>query len=247
MMKKNSILSSLVVLVLTSLLTACNSSVVRSMERYATCSDNFVVAMNPQRDYLTVVNNDHPYDFYGGYSSNLQNDIVYAADILGRPTPIEKATYLALTQLILEMKYKGIDLGLYSAFRTKVEQVWVYKKYGDLSASEAERSRVHKPGYSEHHTGLLVNVAIFTTSGSNAGMWCTEVADHQAEIPELEVLRETLADHGFIERYPAGKEEITDTPYEPYEIRFVGSSQIAHEIMDNNLCLEEYLARLDDD
>ena len=30
-------------------------------------------------------------------------------------------------------------------------------------------------------------------------------------------------------------------PNEPYQIRFVGSSKIAHEIMDDGLSLEEYL------
>ena len=38
-----------------------------------------------------------------------------------------------------------------------------------------------------------------------------------------------------------GKEEWTGTQSEPFEIRFVGSPEVAHAIMDNGLCLEEYL------
>ena len=55
---------------------------------------------------------------------------------------------------------------------------------------------------------------------------------------------ESLADFGFIDRYPGGKEQITGFPSEPYEIRFVGSAEVAHAIMDNGLCLEEYISNL---
>ena len=41
-------------------------------------------------------------------------------------------------------------------------------------------------------------------------------------------------------RYPKGKEYITGYSYEPWHIRYVGV-EVATEIMQNNLTLEEYL------
>ena len=73
-------------------------------------------------------------------------------------------------------------------------------------------------------------------------IWYTETAERQKTIPFFKLLHETLADFGFIDRYPAGKEDITGMPCLPYLIRFVGSSEVAHAIMDNGLCLEEYVA-----
>jgi len=54
---------------------------------------------------------------------------------------------------------------------------------------------------------------------------------------------ENCADYGFILRFPKGKESITGVIYEAWHFRYVGDTEIAHEIMDNNLCLEEYLAK----
>ena len=100
-----------------------------------------------------------------------------------------------------------------------------------------------KPGFSEHHTGLLLNIVVWWPDEGNPNekIWTTETAERQAKDPDYQVIHDNLADFGFIDRYPAGKEDITGTPCEPYEIRFVGSSLVAHEIMDNGICLEEYL------
>ena len=96
-------------------------------------------------------------------------------------------------------------------------------------------------GFSEHHTGLLLNIVIWGEDEEGNMTWITETAERQKTHPEFKVVHDSLADYGFIDRYPAGKENITGVPCEPYEIRFVGSSAIAHKIMDNRLCLEEYL------
>jgi D-alanyl-D-alanine carboxypeptidase len=48
------------------------------------------------------------------------------------------------------------------------------------------------------------------------------------------------AEHGYIIRYLKGKESITGYQYEPWHIRFVGK-EIAKEIMDKGITLEEYL------
>jgi LAS superfamily LD-carboxypeptidase LdcB len=49
-----------------------------------------------------------------------------------------------------------------------------------------------------------------------------------------------LAEHGFILRYPEGKEEITGYGYEPWHFRYVGV-EVAKAISESGLTLEEYL------
>ena len=202
--------------------------------------------LNPERDYLIIVNDDNPYEFGGEYDGALQGDLVYAADVLyGEPTGLERAAYLAFTELQFYLREQGMEIGLFSGYRTEEDQQAVYDYYGSLEGW-AETNKVTQPGYSEHHTGLMVNVLIKYNENStdrNDWIWYTETAARQETIPYFRQFHEALADFGFIDRYPKGKEEITGFPSEPYEIRFVGSPEVAHAIMDNGLTLEEYVAQ----
>ncbi len=197
--------------------------------------------LNPELDYLILVNDDHPYDFNSDYALALQDSLIKVPDVYGEATPVEEATYIAFTKLQADLAANGIIIGLFSAWRSMEDQQAVYDYYSNLD-DWANSNKVMLPGYSEHHTGLVINFfAWHQFDGDAAPVWCTITAERQAEIPEYQIIRDTLADYGFIERYPAGKEAFTGVPCEPYEIRFVGYSNIAHAIMDNNYSLEEYL------
>ena len=50
---------------------------------------------------------------------------------------------------------------------------------------------------------------------------------------------------GFILRYPSDKEEITEINYEPWHFRYVGIPAATY-IMENGLCLEEFVLQLQD-
>ena len=52
---------------------------------------------------------------------------------------------------------------------------------------------------------------------------------------------EHCAEYGFILRYPKGKQDITGIIWEPWHYRYVGRD-LAQEITESGLCLEEYLA-----
>lgn len=212
-----------------------------AIETVSDPKDVFSIAMNPNRDYLIIVNDQNEYNFDGPYNTALQSDLIYVSDIYGEPNLIEKGAYLAFNMLQQKLHDQGVEISLFSGYRTKEDQQEVYDYYGHLEGW-ADTNRVLKPGFSEHHTGLLFNIVIWGQDEEGNMTWMTETAERQATHPEFKVVHENLADFGFIDRYPAGKEDITGLPCEPYEIRFVGSSLIAHEIMDNNLCLEEYVS-----
>lgn len=90
-----------------------------------------------------------------------------------------------------------------------------------------------KPGYSEHHTGLAMDIDLYidgivsTFTGEGEYAWVFENA-HK---------------YGFILRYPADKESITGISYESWHFRYVGIPH-AEYMYKNGLTLEEYIDTL---
>jgi D-alanyl-D-alanine carboxypeptidase len=105
-------------------------------------------------------------------------------------------------------------LVIQSAYRSYAEQKVVHdrqvKRYG-LKVGEALAAR---PGYSEHQTGLAVDVSargqgcqIRVCFGqTKAGYWITKYAYK----------------YGFIVRYPKTETAYTGYQYEPWHLRFIG-------------------------
>ena len=145
--------------------------------------------LNPERDYLIIVDDENPYEFGGYYDELLQDDLVYCAEVLyGETTALEKAAYLAFTKLQYELKARGMEIGLYSGYRTEEEQQEVYDYYGRLEGW-AETNKVVEPGYSEHHTGLVANVLIKygESDDKRDWIWYTETAERQETIPYFQL------------------------------------------------------------
>ena len=120
----------------------------------------------------------------------------------------------------------GINIFLSSGFRTYDYQQILYNNYVNESGQAAADTFSARPGYSEHQTGLAIDVNI--TDDSFAGT------------PEAIWLENHCHEYGFIIRYPQGKDAITGYKYEPWHIRYVGSD-IANKIhsMGANATLEE--------
>ena len=84
-----------------------------------------------------------------------------------------------------------------------------------------------RAGYSEHQTGLAIDVNTIDMSFDNTS--------------ESVWLRENAYKYGFIIRYPKGKEEITGYMYEPWHIRYVGKELSNKLYKDGSyITLEEY-------
>ena len=56
-------------------------------------------------------------------------------------------------------------------------------------------------------------------------------------------MAEHCQEFGFIIRYPADKKEMTEINTEPWHLRYVGIPAATY-IMENGLCLEEFVAQL---
>ncbi len=94
---------------------------------------------------------------------------------------------------------------------------------------------VAKPGYSEHHTGLAIDVGILL----EGKLYRTK--EELLSVEHLfKIIQKKLSQYCFILRYPKGKESITKIAYEPWHYRYIDSPKVAQEITDKGICFEEY-------
>ena len=121
-------------------------------------------------------------------------------------------------------------------YRSVNRQQRLWDKWSETKGKDYVKKYVAVPGYSEHHTGLAIDLDLIKD-----GKLIDENDDLFAEKDIFLTIHNMLAKYGFILRYPNGKENITGYSYEPWHIRYVGSPQIASEIFTKNLTLEEYL------
>ena len=103
--------------------------------------------------------------------------------------------------------------------------------YSDTQAYNNAKEWVAIPGTSEHHTGLALDIVTPTYQVLDYGFDTTEA---------FKWLYENCSKYGFILRYPKDKSDITKITYEPWHYRYVGV-ETAKYIMENNMCLEEYI------
>ncbi|MDD6094713.1 MAG: M15 family metallopeptidase [Clostridia bacterium] len=117
-----------------------------------------------------------------------------------------------------------------SAYRSKQEQIDLYAEYTELYGADYAKAYVATPGFSEHHTGLALDLNV-NVDGSIYYVESYEGCDW---------FRENAKNYGFILRYPDDKVHMTGISYESWHYRYVGTphSQI---MSDMNFCLEEYI------
>lgn len=120
-----------------------------------------------------------------------------------------------------------------SGFRTQEEQESIWKNSLSENGFDFTKKFVAVPGCSEHQTGLAVD---FAENKEAIEFVCPD-------FPRTGIFlkfRQAAPRFGFIERYPAGKEEITGIGAEPWHFRYVGWPHSI--IMDReNMVLEEYI------
>lgn len=95
---------------------------------------------------------------------------------------------------------------------------------------------VATPGYSEHHTGLALDLYLIIDG--------KDVVENEDMIKYPQIwakIHEKLAAYGFILRYLEGEEHITGYGYEPWHIRYLDNTDIAKNIKSKGITLEEYL------
>lgn len=126
------------------------------------------------------------------------------------------------------------DVMVVSGFRTEEFQRQLYTDRVETDGVEMAAKYVALPGQSEHHTGLAMDLSVYTDSGE--GYY---VRDYE----KCKWLVENFENYGFILRYPEEKAAITGISYESWHYRYVG---LPHSLImkERGLCLEEYIEYL---
>lgn|SRR5690554_1277851 len=170
--------------------------------------------------YLILVNKQF-YVEKGYEPKNLVDPREYGVNVANDDILVPREVLLAFIDMITTLKLH--NLYLFSGFRTYTKQEALYNYYQDDNYSA-------RPGHSEHHTGLALDISTLDTGLTN----------FFATTPEYNILIKNSYKFGFILRYPLNKENETGYLYEPWHFRYVGKEH-AEFIMKNRITLEHYL------
>jgi D-alanyl-D-alanine carboxypeptidase len=164
---------------------------------------------------------------------------------------VDKRIAKSYEALTAAAKKDNFQLHLISSFRSVAYQKQVFnERVSQLenqdqitkeAAIKKAKLTMTEPGYSEHHTGLAVDVVDEKWLASNPNMILDESYSKQ---PGAQWLQKNASRFGFIVRYPDGKENITKITYEPWHLRYVGVES-AEYITKHQLTLEEYISQLE--
>lgn len=133
----------------------------------------------------------------------------------------------------LEMKKaaagEGLKLRVVSAYRTVEYQKNLYEEYLSTDSKENVDRYSARPGYSEHHTGMAIDLF-----GSVDGL------RNFKDTPEYTWVVENCYRYGFIIRYTSDIENVTGYESEPWHIRYVGRDVSADMKEKGIASFEEY-------
>ena len=223
----------------------CILSLVIALSLFSACGKTNGGAEN-KTDYLVLVNKQHklPENWEEnlaledatntipeGVELNEDNDYL-ATDVF----KVEKKALQAFRELQAALQAEGVVILLDSTYRSVARQEELWSEFEEKYGLEYTQNTVAVPGTSEHHTGLAIDVCIVKD-----GVVINENADMIAEREIFAKIHAKLADYGFILRFPEDGKAITGYDYEPWHFRYLDSPEIAREIMDKGLTLEEYL------
>lgn len=183
-------------------------------------------------DYMALVNKTHalPEDW------EAKLETVHMTNSIGDDVEVEKKAYDAYLELKAALEKENIFVDLDSARRSVADQQRIMDDFTEKYGKDYALKTVAAPGYSEHHTGLALDLYLIID-----GKDITENED-MVQYPEIWAkIHEKLADYGFILRYLEGREHITGYGYEPWHIRYIDDKDIAKEIMQKDITFEEYL------
>ena len=181
-----------------------------------------------EQDYLMLVNKYYHLD-----PSYEPNDLVTISNkyYYGEGHKIRKVAYDAFVDMWNQANQAGIYLIINSSYRTYKEQQEVYDSYKDSQGTTYADSIAARPGYSEHQTGLSLD--IFSKENTTT----SNFKDSPAHI----WLTENAYKYGFIERYQKDTEDITGFAEEAWHWRYVGV-EAATYIYEHNITFDEYYA-----
>ncbi|WP_322170839.1 M15 family metallopeptidase [Acutalibacter caecimuris] len=180
--------------------------------------------------FLVLVNNEVP----------LPDGWQVTPNFIGEET-VDMRIYNDLNNMFLAAQEDGITLWVASGYRSVEDQerildreIKAHMRDDGMTEEEAREyslRTINPPGYSEHHTGFVVDL--------------NDVSDDFEETEAYRWLCEHAAEYGFVQRYRSDKVEYTGIDNESWHYRYVGPEN-AQQMQQLDMCLEEYVQYLKD-
>lgn len=158
-------------------------------------------------------------------------DVKFSFAYLTDKRKMRKVAATALEKLFKAAKEKNLELVGVSGYRSYARQKEIYDKNILTRGQTATDTVSAKPGSSEHQTGLTIDVSAQSVN--------YRLDQSFGDTKEGRWLAQNAHLYGFIIRYPYGKTELTGYSYEPWHIRYVGTT-VATYLYNNDLTMEEY-------
>lgn len=158
-------------------------------------------------------------------------DVKFSFGYVADKRKMRKVAATALERMFDAAEKKGVELYGVSGYRSYARQKEIYDRNISTRGQAATDAVSAKPGSSEHQTGLTIDV-----SAKSVGY---RLDQSFGDTKEGKWLAKNAHLYGYIIRYPFGKSKITGYSYEPWHIRFVGTT-VATYLYENELTLEEY-------
>ena len=184
------------------------------------------VKTDTSKNELMLVNKYHYLD-----KEFVPNDVIDAP--LSFSFSDNKTTKLVLDkfrEMALAADKENLTLIINSGYRDYDYQEKLYKKYEAKDGVEVADTYAARPGYSEHQTGLSLDIITYGAK-----------ADNFEEFEEFKWLQDNAHKYGFILRYPKDKSYLTGYDYESWHYRYVGV-EVATEIKKLGITFDEYYA-----
>jgi len=150
---------------------------------------------------------------------------------------VQKTIEQPLRRLFDAAEQNGIELMISSAYRSVNDQQKLYSDFVAKQGAEMAALYVAKPGTSEHHTGLSIDLSTVSSA-------CEEDSD-SCSLSQVAAgwLKENAPKYGFVQRYPEGKRPITGVAFEPWHYRYLGIP-MARSVATSGLTYDEVIRQI---
>lgn len=158
---------------------------------------------------LVLVNEDHPLK----PRDYRPKDLVAVS---GSGAEMVPEAAQALKKLIKGARTDGHRLMVESAYRSYGHQLSLFQRYTRQYGKDYASRISARPGTSEHQLGLAADVGV--ASGQCSLQACL------AELPAGKWIAAHAGDYGFILRYPKDQQKTTGYNFEPWHLRYIGTT-----------------------
>lgn len=188
--------------------------------------ENAVEEKNPNS--ITCLVNKHRYlseDYEPDDLVNMDDDYANNRD---NQKKLRKEAYEMFKKMVDAARKVDINFYAESAFRTYSYQEYIYNGNMSVYGREKTDTFAARPGFSEHQTGLTVDLA---------NTWTI-----REDSDEYRWIKRNAYKYGYIIRYTEENKDITGFNAESWHIRYVGK-KAAKIIKQEDLTLDEYFVK----